>query len=51
MSALERAERLSEGLPGDAVADERREEFERRLWWGYTKVGLRRDFVRSIAVT
>jgi hypothetical protein len=42
LDALERAERLSEGLPSGAVTEERREEFERRLWWGYTKVGLRR---------
>jgi hypothetical protein len=42
LEALERAERLSEALPSGAVAEERREEFERRLWWGYTRVGLRR---------
>jgi len=42
LDALEQAERLSEGLPSGAVTEERREEFERRLWWGYTKVGLRR---------
>jgi hypothetical protein len=29
-------------LPDGAVTEERREEFERRLWWGYSKVGLRR---------
>ncbi len=42
LDSLERAERLAESLPSGAVTDERREEFERRLWWGYTKVGLRR---------
>jgi hypothetical protein len=42
LAALERAERLSAALPSGSVEDERREEFERRLWWGYTKVGLRR---------
>jgi tetratricopeptide (TPR) repeat protein len=42
LEALERAERLAGALPEGAVADERREEFERRLWWGYIKVGLRR---------
>jgi len=42
LEALERAERLSAALPSGAVAEERREEFERRLWWGYTRVGLRR---------
>ncbi len=47
LEALERAERLASALPIGAVADERREEFERRLWWGYTKVGLRRVEVKS----
>ena len=42
LAALARAEHLAEALPSDAVTDERREEFERRLWWGYSKVGLRR---------
>lgn len=42
LEALERAERLAAALPPGAVTDERREEFDRRLWWGYTKVGLRR---------
>ena len=42
LDALARAERLSAALPHDAVTEERREEFERRLWWGYTKVGVRR---------
>ena len=47
LEALERAERLAESLPSAAVADERREELERRLWWGYTKVGLRRVETRK----
>jgi hypothetical protein len=47
LDALERAERLAGALPAGAVADERREEFERRLWWGYTKVGLRRVEVEN----
>jgi len=42
LDALDRAQRLSESLPEGAVSEDRREEFERRLWWGYTKVGLRR---------
>ena len=42
LEALERAERLSAALPAGAVTEERREEFERRLWWGYSKVALRR---------
>jgi hypothetical protein len=47
LETLERAERLAAALPDGAVTDERREEFERRLWWGYTKVGLRRCEVRD----
>jgi hypothetical protein len=47
LEALERAERLANALPSGAVADERSEEFERRLWWGYTKVGLRRIETRN----
>jgi hypothetical protein len=41
LEALERAEHLAAAMTGPG-ADERREELERRLWWGYTKVGLRR---------
>ena len=41
VQALERAERLAAAITGPD-ADERREELERRLWWAYTKVGLRR---------
>jgi tetratricopeptide (TPR) repeat protein len=47
LEILERAERLAAALPHGAVAAERREEFERRLWWGYTKVGLRRCELRN----
>ena len=47
LETLERAERLAATLPIGAVADERREELERRLWWGYTKVGMRRIEIRS----
>jgi hypothetical protein len=47
LETLERAERLAAALPDGAVTHERREEFERRLWWGYTKVGLRRCEVRD----
>jgi len=42
LAALEHAEQLAAALPPGAVTDERREEFDRRLWWGYTKVGVRR---------
>jgi hypothetical protein len=47
LETLERAERLAAALPAEAVAEERREELQRRLWWGYTKVGLRRCEVRN----
>jgi hypothetical protein len=47
LQALERAERLAAALTGGPEADERREELERRLWWGYTKLGLRRLESRS----
>ena len=40
LEALERAERLFAALPPGAVPPERLEEFERRLWWGYTKLGI-----------
>jgi len=42
VDALRRAERLFAALPAGTVPDERLEEFERRLWWGYTKLGLSR---------
>jgi hypothetical protein len=41
LHALERAERLASSMRGEE-ADERREELERRLWWGYIRLGLRR---------
>jgi hypothetical protein len=47
LDALEHAERLAASLPAGGVADERREELDRRLWWGYTKVGLRRVETRK----
>ena len=40
--ALERAERLLETVHDEALPPKRREEVDRRLWWGYNKLGLRR---------
>jgi hypothetical protein len=42
LSALERAEELIAAMPEDALSSERREEVERRLLSGYTRVGRRR---------
>jgi hypothetical protein len=42
LAALEQAETLLASAPGPALATARRAEVERRLWWGYTKLGLRR---------
>ena len=42
LTALERAERLLETVHEDALSPERREEVDRRLWWGYNNLGLRR---------
>ena len=42
LAALERAERLLESVREDALPATRREEVDRRLWWGYNKLGLRR---------
>ena len=42
LGALERAERLLETIHDEALPPKRREEVDRRLWWGYNKLGLRR---------
>jgi tetratricopeptide (TPR) repeat protein len=42
LAALERAEELLDGLRDDALPAKRREEVDRRLWWGYKKLGRRR---------
>lgn len=39
---LERAEEVLKGMPAEALTPKRREEVNRRLWWGYTKLGMRR---------
>jgi hypothetical protein len=42
LAALERAERLLESIHDDVLPPKRREEVDRRLWWGYKKLGRRR---------
>ena len=42
LGALERAERLLESVHDEALPPKRREEVDRRLWWSYNKLGLRR---------
>jgi tetratricopeptide (TPR) repeat protein len=42
LAALARAEELLESLPDEALPPNRREEVDRRLWWGYKKLGRRR---------
>jgi tetratricopeptide (TPR) repeat protein len=42
LSALQKAEALLSSIPEEALTPKRREEVSRRLWWGYTKLGVRR---------
>ena len=42
LGALERAEELLETVHDEALPPKRREEVDRRLWWGYKKLGRRR---------
>ncbi len=42
LAGLERAEAMLTAIPGDSLTPARRGEVTRRLWWGYTTVGLRR---------
>jgi tetratricopeptide (TPR) repeat protein len=42
IGTLERAEGVLATIPGDAIPVKRRQELERRLWWSYTKLGIRR---------
>jgi hypothetical protein len=41
LAALERAETMLAAIPEESVPERRRQELERRLWWSYTKVGVR----------
>ena len=42
LAALQRAETLMGQLSDEALSPKRREEVDRRLWWGYSKLGERR---------
>jgi len=42
LAALERAEELLDHVHDAALPPKRREEVDRRLWWGYKKLGRRR---------
>jgi len=42
LAALDRAETLLGTIPEEGIPPKRRQELERRLWWGYTKLGIRR---------
>lgn len=42
LDLLRRAEELLLGLTGDALSAGRRAEVDQRLWWGYTRLGMRR---------
>jgi tetratricopeptide (TPR) repeat protein len=42
LDALERAEQLLDTISDEALPPKRREEVDRRLWWGYKKLGRRR---------
>jgi tetratricopeptide (TPR) repeat protein len=41
LSTLDRAEAMLAAIPEESVPERRRQELERRLWWSYTKVGIR----------
>ena len=42
LTFLQRAEEVLSCVPVDGLSSKRREEANRRLWWGYTKLGMRR---------
>jgi tetratricopeptide (TPR) repeat protein len=42
LGSLERAEELLSRVHDEALPPKRREEVDRRLWWGYNRLGLRR---------
>lgn len=42
LAALERAEELLDSLRDEVLPPRRRDEVDRRLWWGYKKLGRRR---------
>lgn len=42
LASLQRAEELLAAVPDEALPPKRREEVDQRLWWGYTRLGIRR---------
>jgi tetratricopeptide (TPR) repeat protein len=42
LGALQRAEELLATISAEALPPKRREEVDQRLWWGYTRLGMRR---------
>ncbi len=42
LASLQRAEELLAAIPDEALPPKRREEVDQRLWWGYTRLGIRR---------
>jgi tetratricopeptide (TPR) repeat protein len=42
LAALDRGEAALRSVPVDLVENRQRQELERRLWWGYTRLGLQR---------
>jgi hypothetical protein len=47
LAALERAETLLDTLSDEALTPSRRDEVDRRLWWGYNRLGARRVDARD----
>jgi tetratricopeptide (TPR) repeat protein len=42
LASLQRAEELLAAISAEALPPKRREEVDQRLWWGYTRLGVRR---------
>ena len=42
LATLDRAETVLRTIPEEGIPARRRQELERRLWWGYTKLGIKR---------
>ena len=42
VATLQRAEKLLDAIPTDALPPARRDEVDQRLWWGYAELGSRR---------
>ncbi len=42
LTFLQRAEGILTSVPPEALTSKRRDEVNRRLWWGYSKLGMRR---------